>query len=449
MTETASPSKPNDGKEPLSLAPPRGMRDLLPKETALRDWATRTILETYEQFGFSRIETPVLEHLQNLKGGEGGENLKLIYEVLKRGEKLDKVLEASPVERDQLADLGMRFDLTVPLVRYFCANQNDLLFPMKAIQIGSVWRAEAPQKGRFRQFTQCDIDILGVKSAVAETELLIASAAALINLGFKDFRVRINDRRLLTAMVAHCGFTGRFEPVFIAIDKLDKIGIDGVGKDLLEHGHGPEAVEKLKAILTASQSESADLTTFAASLQGKDSNGVSPELSQAMQDLSAVIDGVQATAENQYDIVFDPTLVRGMGYYTGPIFEIGMKGYSYSMGGGGRYDNMVGKFSGREVPACGFSIGFERIIGVMMDQGAKPKDSREKLALIFDPDRDKIADVMKAAAKLRNHGYSVSAHPRKKDMKKQLDAFLQHDFAKFVAFRGEVDNLEIKTLGNK
>lgn len=449
MTETASQSQPNDGKESLSLAPPRGMRDLLPRETALRDWATKTILETYEQFGFSRIETPVLEHLQNLKGGEGGENLKLIYEVLKRGEKLDKVLEATPVERDQLADLGMRFDLTVPLVRYFCANQNDLLFPMKAIQIGSVWRAEAPQKGRFRQFTQCDIDILGVKSAVAETELLIASAAALINLGFKDFRVRINDRRLLTAMVAHCGFTGRFDPVFIAIDKLDKIGIEGVGKDLLEHGHSPEAVEKLKAILTASQSENADLTSFASSLQGSDSNGISPELSQAMQDLSAVIGGVQATAENQYDIVFDPTLVRGMGYYTGPIFEIGMKGYSYSMGGGGRYDNMVGKFSGRQVPACGFSIGFERIIGVMMDQGAKPKDSREKLALIFDPDRDKIGDVMKSAAKLRKEGYSVSAHPRKKDMKKQLDAFLQHDFAKFVAFRGDVDNLEIKTLGNK
>lgn len=449
MTEIASLSKPNDGKEPLSLAPPRGMRDLLPRETALRDWATKVILETYEQFGFSRIETPVLEHLQNLKGGEGGENLKLIYEVLKRGEKLDKVLEATPVERDQLADLGMRFDLTVPLVRYFCANQNDLLFPMKAIQIGSVWRAEAPQKGRFRQFTQCDIDILGVKSAVAETELLIASAAALINLGFKDFRVRINDRRLLTAMVAHCGFTGRFDPVFIAIDKLDKIGIEGVGKDLLEHGHSSEAVEKLKAILTASQSENADLTSFASSLQESDSNGISPELSQAMQDLSAVIGGVQATAENNYDIVFDPTLVRGMGYYTGPIFEIGMKGYSYSMGGGGRYDNMVGKFSGREVPACGFSIGFERIIGVMMDQGVKPRDSREKLALIFDPDRDKIADVMKAAAKLRNDGYSVSAHPRKKDMKKQLDAFLQHDFAKFVAFRGEVDNLEIKILGNK
>lgn len=455
MTQTGT--KPNsEGKDELSLSPPRGMRDLLPKETALRDWATKTILETYEQFGFSRIETPALEHLQNLKGGEGGENLKLIYEVLKRGEKLDKVLEsggsaesATKVERDQLADLGLRFDLTVPLVRYFCNNQNNLLFPMKAIQIGAVWRAEAPQKGRFRQFTQCDIDILGVKSEVAETELLIASSAALHNLGFSDFRIRINDRRLLTAMVAHCGFTGRFDPIFIAIDKLDKIGIDGVAKDLLEHGHAQDAVEKLKAILTKAQGEDADLTTFAASLQvgaSEQQNVLSEETSKAMQGLSAIIDGVQSTASSNYDIVFDPTLVRGMGYYTGPIFEIGVKGYSYSMGGGGRYDNMVEKFSGRDVPACGFSIGFERIIGVLMDRETRPKDSREKLALVFDPDRDKTADVMQAAAKLRNDGYSVSVHPRKKDMKKQLDAFLQHDFSKFVAFRGDVNNLEIKPL---
>ncbi len=447
MTESATQSKPNDGKEPLSLAPPRGMRDLLPKETALRDWATRTILETYEQFGFSRIETPALEHLQNLKGGEGGENLKLIYEVLKRGDKLEKVLESANVERDQLADLGLRFDLTVPLVRYFCANQNDLLFPTKAIQIGSVWRAEAPQKGRFRQFTQCDIDILGVKSEIAETELLTASSAALLNLGFNSFQIRINDRRLLTAMVAFCGFEGKFDPIFIAIDKLDKIGVDGVEKELLERWPA-EPVKSLCQLLRSSQGENADLTSFGTALQ-KDGSNLPQELSDALSSLAAIIDGVQSTADGKYDIVFDPTLVRGMGYYTGPIFEIGMKGYSYSMGGGGRYDKMVEKFSGRDVPACGFSIGFERIIGVMMDQDTKPKDAREKLALIFDPNRDKTADVMKAADKLRKQGYSVSAHPRKKDMTKQLDAFLHHDFAKFVAFKGDVDNLEIKVLGNK
>lgn len=446
MTEAGNKSKPSDPKEPLSLAPPRGMRDLLPRETSLRDWATRTILETYEQFGFSRIETPALEHLQNLKGGEGGENLKLIYEVLKRGEKLDKVL-ASDVEKDQLADLGLRFDLTVPLVRYFCANQNELLFPMKAIQIGSVWRAEAPQKGRFRQFTQCDIDILGVKSDVAETELLIASSQALLNLGFSDFRIRINDRRILSAMVAHCGFTGRFDNVFIAIDKLDKIGVDGVEKDLIAHGHDADAVGKLGELIRSSMGEDADLTKFSTNLQ-KGGEGIAPELSSAINNLAVIIDAVESCSSGKFDIVFDPTLVRGMGYYTGPIFEIGMKGYSYSMGGGGRYDNMVGKFSGREVPACGFSIGFERIIGVLLDNGAKPKDSKEKLALIFDPDRDKTSDVMKAAENLRNKGFHVSAHPRKKDMRKQLDAFLQHDFSKFVAFKGEVDNLEIKPLGN-
>jgi len=445
MTEAGTQPKPSDPKEPLSLAPPRGMRDLLPRETALRDWATRTILETYEQFGFSRIETPALEHLQNLKGGEGGENLKLIYEVLKRGEKLDKVL-ASDVERDQLADLGLRFDLTVPLVRYFCANQNDLLFPMKAIQIGSVWRAEAPQKGRFRQFTQCDIDILGVKADVAETELLIASSQALLNLGFSDFQIRINDRRILSAMVAHCGFSGRFDNVFIAIDKLDKIGVDGVEKDLIAHGHDAAAVAKLAELIKSSLGEDSDLTKFAANLQ-TGGEGLAPELSTAIANLAVIIDAVQTCSSGKFDIVFDPTLVRGMGYYTGPIFEIGMKGYSYSMGGGGRYDNMVGKFSGRDVPACGFSIGFERIIGVLLDNDTKPKDAKEKLALIFDPDRDKTSDVMKAAEILRNKGFSVSAHPRKKDMRKQLDAFVQHDFSKFVAFKGEVDNLEIKPLG--
>lgn len=435
MTESGGKSN----SEQLSLTPPRGMRDLLPRETALRDWATRVILDTYEQFGFSRIETPALEHIQNLKGGEGGENLKLIYEVLKRGEKLDKAISGGNPNRGDLADLGLRFDLTVPLVRYFCNNQNDLLYPLKAIQIGAVWRAEAPQVGRFRQFTQCDIDILGVKSAVAEMELLTASSAALLNLGFNDFRIRINDRRLLTALVEHCGFTGRFDPVFIAIDKLDKIGIKGVSKELIENGHAEETVTKLANILEKAPPEGTNLAEFKATLNREDLDAV-------FKSLEDVIAAIEATAESKYDVIFDPTLVRGMGYYTGAIFEIGMKGYSYSMGGGGRYDNMVGKFSGREVPACGFSIGFERIIGVLLDQGVTPKDGREKLALIFDPDRDSGKDVMQAAAKLREQGFSVAVHPRKKDMKKQLDAFMAQDFSKFVPFRGDINNLEIKPL---
>lgn len=442
MTETST--APN-------LAPARGMRDLLPYETAIRDWATRVIVETYERFGFARIETPALEHLELLKSGEGGENLQLIFEVLKRGDKLERVLAQSGFDKNELSDLGLRFDLTVPLVRYFCQNQANLMYPFKAIQIGSVWRAESPQQGRFRQFTQCDIDVLGVKSEIAEMELLTASSRAMLNLGFENFKLRINDRRLLAALVESFAFKTGQEQIFIAIDKLDKIGIDGVRKevsrvsgdeqlagalvdalcDLEPKANGnADALERYKRLLDSHKGKSLKDATADAAFS-------------AIPPLRKVIETVSASANGRFEVIFDPTLVRGMGYYTGQIFEISIEGYSYSMGGGGRYDKMVGKFSGRDVPACGYSIGFERIVGVLADRGFTVPEARPKLALIYE-DRDDPALVMVAAQKLREQGFDVFVQPKKKDMNKQLDALVAQNFANWVGFRGDPDNLQIK-----
>ncbi len=431
----------------IPVTPPRGMRDLLPGPVELRDWATSIILDTYRKYGFTRIETPVLENIQLLRGGEGGENLQLIYEVLKRGDKLDKVLAAEgTVSKDELSDLGLRFDLTVPLVRYYSANQNDLPNPLKAIQIGSVFRAESPQKGRFRQFTQCDIDIIGVKSEIAEIELINATSSALLGLGFEQFVILINDRRLLSGLAEQCGFSGeRMSSVFIALDKLEKIGLKKVIEELEKEGHDSASVSKLEKILS-------DYVTKQE--QGKTSFEDMKELfpdanEEVMQGLQKVISAIESNADSKYQIKFDPTLVRGMGYYTGKIFEVKYPGYSGSIAGGGRYDNMVGKFSGREVPACGFSIGFERVIDILTDKGFVPSLDNQKIALIIDPDRDNGSDVIKAAQSLRTGGNMVSIQTRKKDMKKHLDALLTQGFTHFCAFKGDLNNLELKSLAAK
>lgn len=487
----------NDNKiTPLDLAPASGMRDLLPDETRLRDWAVSVILGTYSRFGFSRIETPALEHLSLLRSGEGGENLQLIFEVLKRGEKLDRALLATPVDKDELSDLGLRFDLTVPLVRYFCHNQDSLPYPLKAIQIGAVWRAERPQKGRFRQFTQCDIDVIGLKSDLAEIELLQASAEAVLALGLSEFTIRINDRELLAAIVDFCGFQKRPDTVFIAVDKLDKIGMEGVCQELRKLGHPDTAIAVLRKLLEslaavsgpdAAEAGTSDPCLLAdgllAELSGlglcrsleptdrstetispapaaSDSSAggggnllalavlekLVPGQAACTQRLANIIRAVADLAEGRFCIEFDPTLVRGMGYYTGPIFEIACSGYSYSVGGGGRYDRMIGKFSGREVPACGFSIGFERIIGVLTDRQFQPPDTALNLALIFDADRDDARLVLRAARNLRQKGYAVSTLPRKKDMKKQLDGLVQQGYSHFCPFKGDPDSLEEREL---
>lgn len=427
----------------LSSAPPSGMRDFVPRDAALRDWAQSVILSTYERFGFARIETPALENISLLRKGEGGENLQLIFEVLKRGEKLERELRSTDaIKREELCDLGLRFDLTVPLVRFYAHNQGTLPNPLKSIQIGSVWRAESPQAGRYRQFTQCDIDIIGVKSEVAETELIQATAAALIALGFKDFTVRINDRRILTELAEFCEFSeDRFETVFIALDKLDKIGIEGVRRELNAVAHSGEATDRLISILETLQS-SGSFSELRSALPSTTSSAVFTALER-------VIETITQLSKNGYKIRFDPTLVRGMGYYTGQIFEIATAGYSYSIAGGGRYDKMVGKFSGRDVAACGFSLGFERIITILTDLGVKPPVVAEKVALIFEADRDTPMEVLTAADRLRANGSIVSAIPKRKDLKKQLDALMAQDFGHYCILRQNTESLEVKLLAGQ
>ncbi len=431
------------------------MRDLLPKEVNIRDWATRIIVETYGSYGFHRIETPCLESIELLKRGEGGENLQLIYEILKRGDKLEKALKerdeltGDEKQRSELSDLGLRFDLTVPLVRYYASNMNDLPTPFKSLQVGSVWRAEAPQQGRYRQFTQCDIDIIGIKGPFAELELIGATAEALERLGFEKFTVRINDRRILQALAASCGFEpGQHNSVFIAVDKLDKIGLNGVIAELERGEFASTAVERLRNFLEPIMLELKDtagdgmqmLTNLKESLEGLDE--------AAFNELRDLIEAIKEYAEDRFRIAFDPTLVRGMGYYTGPIFEVSVPGYTSSVAGGGRYDKMLEKFLGREIPACGFSIGFERVVSILEQEGRGTPEAKDKLALIYDPKRDELKPVSQALKKLRREFQEVSLLPKKKDLKKQIDQLPELKFSAFCLFRGDAENLEIKRLGD-
>ncbi len=380
------------------------MRDVLPDEVALRDWAMAQILAVYRRHGFVRIETPAVESLRLLLRSDGGENEKLIFKILKRGEKLQ-----AAGRPEDMADLGLRFDLTVPLVRYYAHNHARLPQPLKAIQIGPVWRAERPQQGRYRQFTQCDIDILGVASEVAEIELILATTEALAALGLKDLIVRLNDRRLLGAMVAHCGFDpARAGSVLIALDKLDKIGRDEVAAELREAGHPADAAGRLLELLGAVATPAA-LRTL---LDSRADEGV-------WQGLQRILDTVAGQAAGRFRLAFDAALVRGMGYYTGPIFEIQHGDATSSIAGGGRYDRMVGKFIGRDVPATGFSIGFERVIGILMGRGSSTETDGPRVALVFDDTVD-LAPVLGLARDLREQGRHVLLETRGKRLGKQL-----------------------------
>ena len=381
------------------------MRDVLPDEVALRDWAMAQILAVYRRHGFVRIETPAVESLRLLLRSDGGENEKLIFKILKRGEKL-----STAGHRDDLADLGLRFDLTVPLVRYYAQNHARLPQPLKAIQIGPVWRAERPQQGRYRQFTQCDIDILGVGSEVAEIELILATTEALTALGLKDLTVRLNDRRLLGAFVAHCGFdVARAGSVFIGLDKLDKIGREGVAEELRAAGHPPSAIERLLDVLGSSATPAA-----LRSWLGSAADDV------VWRGLQRILDTVEAQAAGRFRLAFDATLVRGMGYYTGPIFEIQHGDSTSSIAGGGRYDRMVGRFTGRDVPATGFSIGFERVVGILMERGPSAEADTERVALVFDEAMPALGPVLNLARDLREQGRHVLLETRAKRLGKQL-----------------------------
>jgi len=402
------------------------MRDVLPDEVALRDWAMAQILAVYRRHGFVRIETPAVESLRLLLRSEGGENEKLIYRILKRGEKLTAA--AAP---EDLADLGLRFDLTVPLVRYYANNHARLPQPLKAIQIGPVWRAERPQHGRYRQFTQCDIDILGVASEVAEIELILATTEALAALGLKDLTVRLNDRRVLAVMVAHCGFdAARAGSVFIALDKLDKVGREEVAAELRAAGHAAEAIDRLLDLLARAVTPAALRSLLGA--RADDSVWAA---------LQRILDTVESQASGRFRLVFDATLVRGMGYYTGPIFEVQQGDGASSIAGGGRYDRMIGRFIGRDIPATGFSIGFERVIGLLVERGAPVETEAERVVLVFDEAMPALGPVLTLARDLREQGKMVLLQARSKRLGKQLQDLEARGFRKIgvVGEGGAVD----------
>jgi histidyl-tRNA synthetase len=406
----------------LPTTPPRGMRDLLPDEVELRDRTLATILDVYRRRGFVRIETPAVEHLALLTRGEGGENEKLIFKILKRGERL---AEARGTE--ELADLGLRFDLTVPLARYYAEHHARLPQPLKAIQIGPVWRAERPQHGRFRQFTQCDIDILGVRSEIAEIELILATVAALSAIGLDDLTVRVNDRRLLTSIVRACGFEeARFDSVFIALDKLDKVEAAGVVKELTAEGHPPTAIAALMALVERAAGPEATPDQLGEDIDAAGRRAV-----------SRIIETVGGAADGRFRIVFDPTLVRGMSYYTGPIFEIRYRDAAASIAGGGRYDRMIGKLLGRDVPATGFSIGFERVIDILEARGTGGAEGRDRIAIVFDEDTAHLGPVLAMARDLWDHGRVVTLEIKAKRFGKQVQDLQSRGFGRVVVFDAE------------
>ena len=395
----------------LNKKPVTGMKDIMPEEMEIRDYVIALIKETYKSFGFTPMETPAMESIENLSSKQGGENEKLIFKVMKRGEKL-KLEEAKTP--DDLVDAGMRYDLTVPLVRYYSNHANELPKPFKALQIGPVWRADRPQKGRFRQFYQCDIDILGEPTNLAEIECITATTTLLGKLGFQNFRVHINDRRILKAMAALSGFAeADYDKVFIILDKMDKIGVDGVKAELLESGFAPEAVEKYGQIFDGLNAAEDRLAYVGDLLENK-------EAVDSLKEITASVEAVKAVP---FELMFDPTLVRGMSYYTGTIFEIEIDGLNCSCGGGGRYDEMVGRFTNLQTPACGFSIGFERIITILQDQGFKVPGSRDRIAFLVEKNlsSEKLCEVMKEAAALREEGHQVLVNVMAKNKKFQKD----------------------------
>lgn len=412
----------------LKKKPVNGMRDILPDEARLRDYVASVIKETYRAHGFTPIETPVLEEIGNLSNDQGGENEKLIFKVLKRGEKLRL---SGDIEEKDIVDYGLRYDLTVPLSRFFSNNENELKKPFKALQMGPVFRAERPQKGRYRQFTQCDIDIIGEDSCLAECELILATTKALSRLSFQGFRIVINDRRLLSSMADCAGFPKDSQgKLFIILDKLDKIGLSGVREELIENGFSEGAVSKYLSLFEAlsGKDDVREALSLLKGLMGEDF----PD--DAGSDLTNISDIVDSAKEAGFSLAFDPTLVRGMGYYTGPVFEIRIQELQISCGGGGRYDNMVGLFAGHPVPACGFSIGFERIMLLLQEKGFRIPEEPKKIAILLDKglSPDGVKEAYREARTLREKGNTVLIERMQKNKKFQKEMLSKEGYVEVI-----------------
>ena len=408
--------------------PVKGMCDMLPADMRLREHVLSMIKTTYATYGFMQIETPVMEHIENLTSKQGGDNEKLIFKVMKRGAELQRAIEKGDGE---YADNGLRYDLTVPLARYYANNKEKLPAPFKAMQLGNVWRADNPQKGRFRQFTQCDIDILGDDSSLAEIELITATASMLsqifAEIGVTDFTVHINDRQILSAVALAAGFAEEdIGSVLISLDKFDKIGLDGIRTDLLQNGYPEETVDKYLAVYRTVK-EGVTIEEFCAAIPQE----VLP--ARVSGNLSEIIACVQPMLSQGVKIVFDPTLVRGMGYYTGPIFEVTIDGYNFSIAGGGRYDKMIGKFSGQNVAACGFSIGFERIVTILKDHMQEAMKLQNASAYLIGNrvSRERKAEVIAKAMELRRAGETVTVLPMSKNVGHQIELLEAEGFTRF------------------
>ena len=408
--------------------PVKGMCDMLPSDMRLREYVLGMIKDSYAKYGFMQIETPVMEHIENLTSKQGGDNEKLIFKVMKRGADLGRAIEKGTHE---YADNGLRYDLTVPLARYYANNNQKLPTPFKSLQIGNVWRADNPQKGRFRQFTQCDIDILGDDTNLAEIELIGATAGMLTQIfatvGIEAFTVHVNDRQILTAICLQAGFKEEdVASVLISLDKFDKIGLDGIRKELVENGHPEEVVDKYLAIYE---------NLKAASCEEFCKDVVGEFLDQSVVDaMEEIISCAKSMVNENVTVMFDPTLVRGMGYYTGPIFEITIDGYGFSIAGGGRYDKMIGKFSGQDVCASGFSIGFERIITILKDKFEdEMKISDNNLAILIEKgvSTEKKMEMFAKAKELREAGTTVTIQPMKKNMKQQISLLEKEGYTQF------------------
>lgn len=414
----------------MKITTVKGTSDYLPEEVALRDSMQSAILRTYRSAGYEHISTPAIEDIENLDKSEGGDNLNLIFKIMKRGEKLQEALSSGNAA--DLCDMGLRYDLTLPLCRYYANNKANLPAPFKSIQIDRVYRAERPQKGRMREFVQCDIDILGDASPAAEVDLILTTARALESLDIGHFRIRINDRRILRSILLSQGFPMEsLDTVSVSFDKLDKIGADGVIAELTEKEFDPAAIEAFRAFLENKPQSPEEAAAFGAD-------------GEAVASLKTIMEAAEALSDGTWEVVFDVSLVRGQGYYTGTVFEVESKDFRGAVGGGGRYDNLVGKFIGEKVPAVGFSIGFERIFGILKQQGKKTLDSRPRAVVFFSG--DSAADALpaqKAAASLRDEwDVTVAAMPKK--LGKALSRYAERGFTAYMVATQDESLKELK-----
>lgn len=381
--------------------PVKGTNDYLPAQTELRDYMQSVILNSYKSYGFQRISTPILEDIENLDKSDGGENLNLIFKILKRGEKLSSALSTGT----SLADMGLRYDLTLPLSRFYANNKQNLPSPFKCIQIDKVYRAERPQKGRLRELIQCDIDIIGSQSIYCEIELINATAKALLALGLSNFTVIINDRRILTELLLKCGFKKEDIPtICVTFDKFEKIGMEGVLRELSLKNLSANNINQFTHLLSS----------FPIALEKvKEYCPNNP----VIDELQNIIEISSQLSNSQYAVVFDLSLVRGQGYYTGPIFEIKSRDFNASIAGGGRYDGLIGKFTGESIPAVGFSIGFERIYSILSESNYPISNIKKRIAIIYTS--NSFINAVRLSEKYRPQ-YDVSLFEKPKKLGKFL-----------------------------